>query len=166
VVVSRNGRIGVLGTLSTIRSGAYPEAVGARDPSARLTGLACPLLVPLAEEGWTEGEVPEIVIGHYLATLLAQDDEIDTLVLGCTHYPLLAGVIGQTAARIAGRAITLVDSAEAMADAARILVESRENEAVRHVGELAIYVTDATRMEELAERFLGEPAHRFEVVDL
>jgi glutamate racemase len=166
LAVSQNRRLGVLGTLGTIRSGAYPRAVAARDSAARVFGLACPLLVPLAEEGWIDGEVAEAVARRYLAALFAQDANIDTVVLGCTHYPLLAGVLGEQAERIAGRPIALVDSATAMAEAARIALADRNAEPKPPPGELSIFVTDATRLDELAERFLGEPVRRFELIDL
>jgi glutamate racemase len=102
---TRTGRIGVIGTAGTVASGAYVDAIAALDPRAAVFSAACPLFVPLAEEGWIDGEVPGTVARRYLSGLLEQ--RIDTLVLGCTHYPLLAPVIAQTA----GEAVTLVDSA-------------------------------------------------------
>lgn len=99
-------RVGVIGTAGTVASGAYQEAIAALDPAVRVFSQACPLFVPLAEEGWLDGEVPRTVAQTYLSGLLANG--VDTLVLGCTHYPLLAPVIG----RIAGETVTLVDSAE------------------------------------------------------
>jgi len=115
---SRTGRIGVIGTAGTVASGAYEKAIAAAAPQARVFTRACPLFVPLAEEGWTEGPVPEAVAHTYLAALL--DKGIDTLVLGCTHYPLLAGVIAQAA----GQAVALVDSAEETAGAVRETLEA------------------------------------------
>ncbi|MFL5272631.1 MAG: glutamate racemase, partial [Anaeromyxobacteraceae bacterium] len=107
---TRSGRIGVIGTPSTIASGAYQRAIVAARPDAEVLARACPLFVPLAEEGWTDpaDEVVRGVARRYLAPLRAA--RIDTLVLGCTHYPLLAGAI---AAELPG--VTLVDSAAAVA---------------------------------------------------
>src|SRR5690606_17760491 len=92
LAATRNGHVGVIGTLSTISSGAYARAIAARDPRAKLTPLACPLLVPLAEEGWTDDDVAALVARRYLTQLFERDADIDTLLLGCTHYPLLKPV--------------------------------------------------------------------------
>ena len=165
LAATRSGRIGVIGTLGTVRSGAYHEAILARDPKARPTALACPLLVPLAEEGWTEDEIAAQVARRYLAQLFARDPEIDTLVLGCTHYPLLARVLARVAGELAGREIAVVDSAHAMAEAARSLIASPELDR-RVAGALHCFATDTSRLDELAPRFLGEALTGFELVDL
>src|SRR5207253_3133541 len=89
LAATRAGHIGVIGTLATVRSSAYAKAIAARDPGVKLTALACPLFVPLAEEGWTDDEIVALIARRYLAQLFAADPAIDTLVLGCTHYPLL-----------------------------------------------------------------------------
>jgi glutamate racemase len=158
-------RIGVLGTMATLRSRAYERAIAARDEAAAVTGLPCPLLVPLAEEGWVEGEVAEAVCARYLSEIFRADPQIDTLVLGCTHYPLLAPVLAKVAARRAGREIGVVDSATAMArEASRILSPPPARAAPR--GELRCYVTDASRLDDLAPRFLGEPVADIDLVDL
>src|SRR5258705_9883071 len=92
LAASANRHIGVIGTLGTVRSGAYERAIHARDPDAIVDSLACPLLVPLAEEGWTDDDIARAVARRYLAALFgAPAKAIDTLVLGCTHYPLLRG---------------------------------------------------------------------------
>src|SRR5881394_231619 len=121
LAATTTGHIGVIGTLGTVRSGAYAKAIGERDPHAVLAALACPLLVPLAEEGWTHGddEIAIAVARRYLVQLFEQDRAIDTLVLGCTHYPLLRDVLTRVATEIAGRDVAVVDSASAMAEAAR-----------------------------------------------
>lgn len=163
--------VGVIGTLGTVRSGAYAHAIAARDPSVKLTALACPLLVPLAEEGWVaeDDEVAATIARRYLVQLFERDREIDTLVLGCTHYPLLAGVIGRVARELAGRDIQIVDSANAMAESAReglgtsVLDQLNRRAAP---GRLDCYATDTSRLDELAPRFLGEPITQFELVDL
>ena len=121
--------------------------------------------MPLAEEGWTDDAIAEAVARRYLAQLFATDPAIDTLVLGCTHYPLLAGVIARVAAELAGHDVAIVDSATAMADAARDALGSGPNRRAR-AGRLDCFATDTSRLDELAPRFLGEPLTGFELVDL
>ncbi len=157
--------VGVIGTLGTIRSGAYRHALAALDPSVVLTALACPLLVPLAEEGWLDDEVAVLIARRYLTQLFASDPQIDTLVLGCTHYPLLAGVLARVAAELAGRPVAIVDSAAAMATAARAVLAATANQRAT-AGRLDCFATDISRLDELAPRFLGEPLTGFELVDL
>jgi glutamate racemase len=103
------GRVGVIATASTVRSDAYRRALLACRPDLEVASVACPLFVPLVEEGWHDDPVAEAVARRYLAPLLAAG--VDTLVLGCTHYPLLTPVL----ARVAGDGVTLVDSAESVA---------------------------------------------------
>jgi glutamate racemase len=165
LAATRSGHIGVIGTLGTVRSGAYAKAINARDPHAKLAALACPLLVPLAEEGWTDDEIAELVARRYLVQLFAQAPAIDTLVLGCTHYPLLRDVLSRVAHEITGREIAVVDSASAMAIAAREALGSGPNHRTS-AGRLDCFATDTSRLDELAPRFLGEPLTGFELVDL
>jgi glutamate racemase len=138
LAASRNRRIGVIGTRATIRSGAYEKALRAADPSVKVTSQACPLLVPLIEEGLLNDEVTERMILRYLEPLLA--DEIDTLVLGCTHYPLLTGAM----ARVLRRQIMIVDSAQ---NCARAVEDMLERESLRaaplNPGKLHVALTDA-----------------------
>lgn len=170
LAATHNGHLGVIGTLGTIRSGAYATAIRERNALAQLTSLAAPLLVPLAEEGWTDDEVATLVARRYLTQLIAADPAIDTLVLGCTHYPLLKDVLTRVATELAGHPVAVVDSARAMADAARralggelaMLPSNRRAEA----GRLDCFATDTSRLDELAPRFLGEPLTGFELVDL
>jgi len=110
---TRSGHVAVIGTKATIGSGAYESGLHAARPSIRITAVACPLLVPLIEEGWLEDPVTDRVLGRYLEPLHGAG--VDTLVLGCTHYPLLTRAI----ARAAGPGIALVDSAEHVAQAVR-----------------------------------------------
>jgi glutamate racemase len=105
------GRVGVIATEATVRSDAYPRALRQLRPGLEIASQACPLFVPLVEEGWHDDPIAEQVAARYLGPLLAR--QIDTLVLGCTHYPLLAPVL----ARVAGPQVRLVDSAAAVADA-------------------------------------------------
>jgi glutamate racemase len=154
---SRSGVIGVIGTQGTISSGAYQAAIRRARPDAQVTARACPLFVPLAEEGWTEAgdEVVRAVARRYLAPVRAAG--VDTLVLGCTHYPLLAGAI---AAELPG--VTLVDSAAAIAAEVRASFGGAPRGA-----EHRFFVTDAPeKFLEVAGRFLGRPVSAAEHVDL
>jgi len=136
--VSRNRHIGVIGTRATIRSGAYEKALRATDNNVRVSSRACPLLVPLIEEGLLDDDVTDRVISRYLEPLLS--DGIDTLVLGCTHYPLLAHAV----TRAIGREITLVDSAQ---NCARAVEEMLDRQSLRAApenrGELQVALTDS-----------------------
>jgi glutamate racemase len=150
--LSRRGRIGVIGTRATIESQAYSRAILAVRPEAIVIGQACPLFVPLAEEGWISGPVAEAIARAYLAPL--REAEVDTLVLGCTHYPLLEDTIRKTM----GDGVVLVDSAESVAAEVRdrlsrdpaLLAPPGENQASQ------FFVTDAPAVfQQVAERFLG-----------
>jgi len=165
LAATKSGHIGVIGTLGTVRSSAYAKAIMARDASAKLTALACPLLVPLAEEGWVDDDVAALIARRYLAQLFEQDPAIDTLVLGCTHYPLLRTVLARCANELAHHDVAVVDSATAMAEAAREALGSNGNRRA-HAGRLDCFATDTSRLDELAPRFLGEQLTGFELVDL
>jgi len=105
---SQSRRIGIIGTEGTVRSGAYTKAIQNHIPDAQVFSKACPLFVPIVEEGWQDHEVAYMIATDYLTEL--KEKEIDTLVLGCTHYPLLRNTIQQ----VMGDSVTLVDSAEAI----------------------------------------------------
>jgi glutamate racemase len=155
---SRSGRIGVIGTQSAMSSGAYPRALAELRPDARVTTCACPLFVPLAEEGWTDpqDEVVRLVARRYLAPL--RDAGVDVLVLGCTHYPLLKGAI---AAEMPG--VALVDSAEAIAAEVRERFPGSSGPGGVH----RFFVTDTPeRFLAVAGRFLGRPVESAEHVDV
>ena len=117
IAATRNRRVGVIGTRATIKSGAYERALRALDAKIDISAQACPLLVPLIEEGWLEDALTDRVIARYLEPLMRSG--IDTLVLGCTHYPLLTAAI----ARFLGDKVTLVDSAHNCALAVRDLLD-------------------------------------------
>jgi glutamate racemase len=166
LAATRSGDIGVIGTLGTVRAGAYERAIAARRPDARVRTMACPMLVPLAEEGWVDDEIAAIAARRYLTQLFAKDPAIDTLVLGCTHYPLLRGVLARTAAEVTGRDVAIVDSASAMAEAARDALGLGGDNRRGVPGRLDCFATDTSRLDELAPRFLGERPTGFELVDL
>jgi glutamate racemase len=134
---TRTGHVGVIGTRATIKSGAYERALRSLNPDVRVTTRACPLLVPLIEEGWLESTITDQIIMQYLGPLV--EEGIDTLVLGCTHYPLLRNAI----ARLLGDGIALVDSAANCASAVRELLV-RENLCApeTHGGKLQVALTD------------------------
>jgi glutamate racemase len=161
IQATRSGRIGVIGTTGTIRSGAYQKALNDLDSHLDVYTKACPLLVPLADEGWVSGEVPSKAARHYLAGML--ENGIDTLVLGCTHYPLLKEVI----AEIAGTDVVLVDSAE---ETAKLV-----DEVMGSIGEKAtererayhqfLVSDDPTSFRKVSNQFLGYEAENVEWMD-
>lgn len=149
VEVTRNGRIGVIGTEGTVASGAYSRAIHALLPKAKVFSKACPLFVPLVEEGKLSGPITRSVVREYLKPLLKA--KIDTLVLGCTHYPLLKRTIGQ----VAGKKVRIVDSAD---ETARSLHRNLEIHGIELSGKGGgkYFVSDLSRkFKEQAQRFLG-----------
>ena len=168
MAATRSGSIGVIGTLGTVRSGAYPRAIeklAGRD--MQITARACPLLVPLVEEGWLSGQVPTLVAGRYLDELHREAPALDVLVLGCTHYPLLRPLLQQLANDRWGRSITLVDSAETMAnETANILQADNLATHGAEAATLRVAVTDEARIDEVGARFLGHALETIERVDL
>jgi glutamate racemase len=137
VASTRSGHVGVIGTRATIKSGAYERALRSLNSEIRVTARACPLLVPLIEEGWLEHPITDQIIMQYVGPLV--DEGIDTLVLGCTHYPLLRKAI----ARLLGEAITLVDSAQNCANAVRdLLARENLNAPETNHGKLQVALTD------------------------
>jgi glutamate racemase len=157
----QRGHVGVIGTPSTILSGAYQTALQRLRPNVRVSSAACNLFVPLAEEGWLDGEVPLGVARRYLEPLRATG--VDTLVLGCTHYPLLRSVI----AEVMGSDVRLVDSAEASARAAEQLLRERGLLSSTGHGAERYFVTDLpAQFGVIAERFLGRRIAEPKVVDL
>ena len=140
VKATQSGRIGVIGTRATIASKAYTKAIRRLNSELSVSATACPLLVPLIEEGLLDDEITEAVLRRYLAPMLAEG--IDTLVLGCTHYPLLKGAI----AKICGSEVSLVDSAENCALAVKRLLDSdpsKDLSTSRYPG-LDILLTDSS----------------------
>lgn len=147
---SRNRKIGVIGTDGTIRSGEYSRALRGLRPDVEIYARACPLFVPLAEEGWVDNDVASRVARLYLTSLARSG--IDTLILGCTHFPLLTTVIGS----VMGRKVRLIDSGVATAAAVREVLEGEDLLRRRGGGEIAFFVTDAPeRFVKVGARFLG-----------
>jgi glutamate racemase len=176
VAVERAGRartqarIGVIATESTVQSGAYTQAIRKADPNAVVIERACPLFVPLAEEGWADEDVARAVAETYLKDLRSS---IDTLVLGCTHYPILRSVIQESV----GAPVELIDSGEATAVEVRSLLKAKglagppsdtgalERQLCDDLDHF--YVTDAAeRFARVAERFLGSKPARLEAVEV
>ncbi len=165
VAVSPRGLVGVIGTLATVSSHAYVEAIHRLAPGADVLSRACPLFVPLVEEGWLDHRVTHLVAEEYLAELRAAN--LESLILGCTHYPLLAPLLHE----LMGPAVTLIDSgAEAARATAQLLAER---------GQLApdpgpkgpqhhFFLSDEPRRRSfatIAQAFLGRPLPHVTVVD-
>jgi glutamate racemase len=150
LAATRNRKIGVIATEGTIRSGSYTHALRRRSREVEIYTRACPLFVPLAEEGWLDNEVAERAARLYLGTL--SKSGIDTLILGCTHYPLLAGVIGE----VMGPEVKLIDSTSATAAAVHAELARRDLLSSTAAGSVSFYVTDAPeRFVRVGARFLG-----------
>jgi glutamate racemase len=159
VAASTQGHVGVIGTVGTIKSGAYERAIRVLDPDVLITVRACPLLVPLVEEGWTDHDATRIIVREYLEPLIAA--EVDTLVLGCTHYPLLKPLLRE----VLGPDVRLIDSAEeTAAETARIL----DSEGIS-AGDSAdptyrfIASDDPLQFLQLGQRFLGATMEGVEI---
>ena len=159
VAATRSKRIGVLGTAGTIKSGAYERAIRALEPNALITARAAPLLVPLVEEGWTDHPASRLVVEEYLQPFLAAD--IDTLVLGCTHYPLLKPLL----AEVLGDGVELIDSAaETAAETARTLSSTELDTTDGHDPTHRFIASDDPLMFlQLGQRFLGGTIEGVEV---
>jgi len=163
----RGARVGVLGTARTIASKAYTRAVGALSTRLEVIGSTAPLLVPLVEEGWIDGDVPRLAVERYVAPLVAA--EVGIIVLGCTHYPLLKDTIAEAATRLAGRPVAVVDSAEATAEVVRELLDSRGLAASGTSSEppLTLLVTDfPASFSAMTERCLGVGAPEAVQIDI
>jgi glutamate racemase len=164
-------KVAVIATEATVQSGAYAAAIAKTNPSLQVIERACPLFVPLAEEGWGESDVARAVAEEYLSDL--RRENLGALVLGCTHYPILSDLISETV----GAGIPLIDSGQATALEVQELLESNQLSASRSTGELRerklcddldhFYVTDAAeRFAKVAERFLGIAPSVLEAVEV
>lgn len=162
VAATRSGRIGVIGTAGTVASGAYERAIKARRPDATVISRACPLFVPLIEEGWFDHPATELIAREYLAPL--QDARVDVLVLGCTHYPLLKPLLG----RVLGADVRLIDSAEETAAAVAHELAAgglAAGDASRATHQFVVS-DDEPHFRNVGARFLGERLQQVEVVAL
>lgn len=155
-------RVGVIGTVGTIRSGAYDFAVRSLLPDARVYAQPCPLFVPIIEEGWSEHEVARLAAQEYLKPL--REVDVDVLILGCTHYPLLRGVISE----VMGPSVTLVDSAaETAQEVTELLQNSNLLRRGSGPGKLTFSASDSPlRFREVGRRFLGDAVREVEHVDV
>lgn len=162
--LSQSRRIGVLGTRATIQSEAYPRKIRALEADTEIFSQACPLFVPLAEEGWDQDPITNLIVFRYLQSVM--QNQVDVLILGCTHYPLLKNAIS----RVTGSSVELVDSGEAMAawlaeDFKSGRLKARRSEEKR---EIHILTTDfSTHFNDLGSRILRpDKADSFSVVNL
>jgi len=150
VYATQNKRIGVIGTRGTIKSRTYEIEIKRLDPEIKVTPVACPLFVPFVEEGWLTGKVVRAVAGEYLKTLKAA--RVDTVILGCTHYPLLKPVIRECL----GRSVTLIDSARQVAIEVKQILSENAWLNNNGKGKHKYYVSDNPEwFSSIAERFLG-----------
>jgi len=149
--VTTSGRIGIIGTRATIGSGAYEKEILSLSPKVQVFSRACPVFVSLVEEGWTEHPATKLIAEEYLMPLM--EKRIDTLVLGCTHYPLLKPLIQ----KIMGDSIVVVDSARTCSVAVQeALTEKKISRNSSEPGKIIYYVSDMPdKFEELSSRFLG-----------
>jgi glutamate racemase len=160
-------KIGVLGTQGTVNSGAYPRALSRLTTRVEVVSQAAPLLVPLVEEGWLEGPVPRLAVERYVAPLLENGARV--IVLGCTHYPLLAPIVREVAEALSGTEIAVVDSAVATAEHLLALVRDERVPRARTPASpsLELYVTDLPgSFGVVAGRFLGGELPEVHQVDL
>ena len=158
VRATRSGHIGVIGTAGTIRSEAYVRAIRAESADATVLALPCPLFVPLVEEGWTSHDATRLVAREYLAPFI--ENAVDTLVLGCTHYPLLKPLI----AEIVGPDVRLIDSAEETAADTRRMLATNELESPDGDGSYRFIASDdPQQFLTLGRRFFGASIERVEI---
>jgi len=159
---SKNKKIGVIGTRATINNKAYSHELLKLSPKAKIYEKACPLFVPLAEEGWIDHKSTELIAKEYLTEL--KEKQIDSLILGCTHYPILAHVIQ----KVVGKNVKLIDSGNPAAKLVEDYLNGRglRNQSVQH-GVAEFYVSDVpTKFKEIAERFLGRKLTHLHKVEL
>ncbi|APS00027.1 glutamate racemase [Pajaroellobacter abortibovis] len=167
VYATKTGRIGVLGTAATIRSGAYPRMISTYNPHVTVIDQSAPLLVALAEEGWTDGKIAELTIQEYLKPF--RQAQIDVILLACTHYPLLQPMIEQIAQQQIGAHVQVIDSATAVAhEASKLLMRcnlKKKNGGQK--GKIKIFATDITpAFNTTVARFLQEDAPAAEHIKL
>jgi glutamate racemase len=162
VAATHSKHIGVIGTAAAIRSRAYEHAIHERNSAIRVSAQACPLFVPLAEEGWGEGEIAHLTAEAYLAEL--REESPDVLIMGCTHYPLLESTIGD----VMGEGVTLVNPAKQTALDAKKYLEDKDGLSEKDTpGEILYYVSDTGEgFRRIARWFLGEAVRVQASVDI
>ena len=161
VSLPNHNHVGVIGTLGTVNSKAYVKSIHAYDPEIKVSQQACPILVPLAEEGWIDNDVALKTLHHYLDDF--DDSGIQSLILGCTHYPLFKDVIPKV---LKNGDIEIIDSAESIAASAKAKLDE-VGLLNSSGGDFQCFVSDRPqRFHELAERFLGRSLSSVEVVSL
>ncbi len=161
-----NKHVGIIGTHTTVNSRSYTTTITGLDPAIHVTASPCPLLVPLAEEGWTHHDVTRRVCDEYLAVFA--NTGIDTLVMGCTHYPVLSETIGHSIQAILNKPVTLIDSGVETAKRARRVLEGHHllNPAPLSAPH-RFFVTDLPKnFERVGEMFLGSPIDHLDVVNV
>ncbi len=160
IAATRNKIVGLIGTYGTVSSGAYERRLKAADPEIKVYKKACPLFVPLAEEGWANNEVARLTAGIYLKELM--DKNVDSIILGCTHYPILKKCIGN----IVGENVTIVDPAKATAmKLKKYLEENNMLNAGDKEAQRLFYVSDRSHFEQICSRVLHED-HTVEKIDI
>lgn len=158
--------VAVLGTRGTVASHAYPRALAAIDNTLITHQRPCPLFVPLVEEGWVDGAVPEAIARTYLDPLLRENPP-DALILGCTHYPMMSAVIARVARAILGRDVPLFESGDATANALAELLGAPSPDTRPVAPSARLQVTDSPELFlDIASRFLGRPVDTVEHIDL
>lgn len=162
LAVTDNYKIGVIGTLGTIQSFAYKTQIHKLEKDVEVFSKACSLFVQLAEDGWTENKIAELVAKEYLSEFI--NLKIDTLILGCTHYPILK----KTISKVLGKKIRLIDSGEETAkEVKRLLEQFHLLNPQKANGKHRFFVTDfQKKFKEISERFLGQPIHDVRKVKL
>lgn len=158
----RHHRIAVIGTLATVGSGAYQTSLQDLDPKVQVFSKACSLLVPLAEEGWTDNEIAELTLRSYLEDIRGMN--IDSLILGCTHYPLFKDMIEKV---LDNPDVAIIDSAVSIAEMAKRVLGDLNLMSTDDQATFSCFVSDKPqRFQQLAERFLGKKINRVEIVTL
>ena len=159
--LTNNNKVGVIGTSATINSGAYPQEITDLRPEAEVHSQACPLLVPLVEEGWLEDYITILTLKKYLAGLMRE--KMDTMILGCTHYPLLENTIQQ----VVGSEVKLIDSGKETAKAVRnVLTEKNILNLSNSNADNRYFVSDIpVKFEEIGSRFLGQRLDNVQRID-
>jgi glutamate racemase len=156
-----NGRVGIIGTNATIGSDAYAKLIQAQDAAVKVFSMACPLFVPLAEEGYIDKEATRLIAREYLQSML--DVEVDTLVLGCTHYPLIKNII----AEVMGDKVTLIDSGEETAKVVKDKLTEAKLLSSKKTGTHKFFVSDVPeRFSKVASRFMGRLIDNITRIDI